>query len=145
MGMIPQRYKDAERRRQLVLDYLTAGDGEAQTFKQIADALPDVASVLYNTLHSMIDMGELGHEPGGRGKAKFWALTNTTASGESRFNVTQIKPNSAEHKWARANEMKRRRPSRPGVTVHVPRDPIPNQGGQGNLRQYGKRVNQDTM
>lgn len=140
--MIPQRYKDAEIRRQRILDYLT--EVGPRTAVDLAAHLGDQLNTVKSTLRSMVTLKEVEDDGGIRGRMKYSSLVSVTSTAESQYGSTRVESDSS--RFAKAHSRNRRSAAREGVTVHRSGDSaIPNQGGQGCVRSYGRRANQDTM
>lgn len=141
--MTPQRYKVAEARRQRILDHLA--EAGSKNAIDLASYLGDPLNTVNSTLRSMVTLNEVAVDGGLRGKTRYKPLVSVTSAAELQYKTTRVELDRGS-RFAKAHALNRRRSLSAGVTVHRAGDsPIPNQGGQGCVRSYGRRVNQDTM
>lgn len=142
MDNTPQRYKQAEIRRQRILDHLAAEGPKGAI--EMAAYLDEPLNTVKSTLRSMIALKEVESNGGARGKMKYLPRVTVTLAAETQYRSTRVESGSS--KFAKANALNRRRKPRTGVITHRAGDlKAPSQGGQGCLRTYGRRINQDTM
>ena len=124
----------AANRRQTILDFLHANPGSdmgAIGAHLFGDDAP--RSRHHNTVHTMIEWGELRFEGKARSR-KYWALVETT---RSALEVQQARETGIRKKNAeRETEAILRTARGNGRSyIHTPGNrPIPNQGGQGAIR-----------
>lgn len=141
--MTPQRYKVAEARRQRILDRLA--EAGPQNPIEMAEYLGDPVNTVKNTLRSMVALNEVEPDGGIRGRMKYRHLVTITSDATSQYQSTRTKLDQGS-RFTKAHELNRRKTSRTGVITHKAGDlKVPSQGGQGCVRTYGRRVNQDTM
>lgn len=126
----PAPYRNAQRRRQAVLDFLHTSPGVALPVIQAHMlSLGDEAS-MDNTIRTMIGFGEITYT-GGHGRRRYSAIATTTRSAEQ---VMDDRGNKILKK-AFDDHIDKPVRSSPGHYVHrMGEHPIRNQGGQGALR-----------
>lgn len=119
--------ESAALRRQQILDYLLANPGAKMA--AIGACLgSESRSLHHNTVHTMIEWGEIRVEGKPRCR-RYWALVETTrpASEVEQVRLDNVRRANKARQAQRVMRSLRQR----GRYVHVPGQPIRNQGGQG--------------
>lgn len=133
---IPAQYRAAAARRQAILDYLACHPGARMgDIGAWLAARGDHGSV-GNTVRTLIDWNEARFEGNSRTRS-YYAIARTTRSAEEccQLRDALLAQSNAARADASGNETTRRRPE-PWRFIHrASETPIPNQGGQGALRQ----------
>jgi hypothetical protein len=125
----------AAARRQMILDFLHANPGAKMGV--IGTHLfgeKESRSRHHNTIHTMLDWGEVRMEGPARSR-KYWALASITRSAVDVHTACMHNADQLNSE-RRADKVRRAMRSNAGLYVHTPsKHPITNQGGQGALRR----------